>query len=511
MIPPVGENSPLPADAPKERDRASKSEPGGDRSLTFDRALAQNGADRDRTRRPQFSTDNDPPRPEGGKPSDESSDQISERARGMAAADTGPPLDSEVLRDRMGERASPPLMPRQDKVSRQGSEESESGDASNADTGDPGPPGALAGLQAEPLKAPSHRTSVTGDEGDRAPPAIAMPTISRGIRPAVDTPPNHRDPAASNPRGPAAWQGGRGDTVTVTGAQDAMRQSAETLTPTKPQTATDTFTGPKGSEQAAPGATGVLRPVFAPEIASRDQKASSSGKTPLPRLTSTPEAVSPQASAPASAPSGPATATAPRPLPSITAAGAQDGGFSARDALSSDMPLSIMDPGAGRDGLPGSATAPVAMASGSGAAASAAAAPLPASVSHQIVTALSQAGNGQVDLVLSPEELGRVRLSLSASDSGITVHVTAERAETLGLIRRHIDLLAQDFRAIGYDAVSFGFSDQPGAHGGGGANPGTPGTAAPHDPVIGDGSVSRTKRPEIALSTGAKAGLDLRL
>lgn len=511
MIPPVGENSPLPADAPKERDRASKSEPGDDRSLTFDHALAQNGADRDQTRRPQFPTDNAPPRPEGGKPSDGSSEQISERARSVAAADMAPPLDSDAPRDRMGERTSPPLVTRPDKVSRQGSEESESGDARLADTGDPGPPGALAGLQAEPLKASADTAPVTRGEGERAAPAIAVPPISPGSSPAVDTRPNHRDPAASNPRGPTAWQGGRGDTVTVTGAQDAMRQSAETLTPTKPQASTDTFTGPKGSEQAAPGATGVLRPVFAPEVASRDQKASSSENTRLPGRTSTPGAVSPQASAPASAPSGPATATAPRPLTAITAAGAQDGGFSARDALSSDMPLSIMDPGAGRDGLPGSATAPAAMASGSGAAASAAAAPLPASVSHQIVTALSQAGNGQVDLVLSPEELGRVRLSLSASDGGITVHVTAERAETLGLIRRHIDLLAQDFRAIGYDAVSFGFSDQPDAHGGGGANPGTPGTAAPHDPVIGDGSVTRPKRPEIALSAGAGAGLDLRL
>jgi flagellar hook-length control protein FliK len=134
-------------------------------------------------------------------------------------------------------------------------------------------------------------------------------------------------------------------------------------------------------------------------------------------------------------------------------------------------------------------------------------APLPASVSQQIVAALSQVGAGQVDVALSPEELGRVRLSLSVSDTGIAVHVAAERPETLALIRRHIDMLAQDFRAIGYDSVEFGFSDQPGA----GRDGGDARRALGNGALLGAVADAPAPRPQITLSAGLAGGLDLRL
>jgi flagellar hook-length control protein FliK len=64
---------------------------------------------------------------------------------------------------------------------------------------------------------------------------------------------------------------------------------------------------------------------------------------------------------------------------------------------------------------------------------------------------------GPVEVTLSPEELGKVRLALLAADGQITVQVVAERIETLDLLRRHIDVLASELRQQGYSEISFSF------------------------------------------------------
>lgn len=70
---------------------------------------------------------------------------------------------------------------------------------------------------------------------------------------------------------------------------------------------------------------------------------------------------------------------------------------------------------------------------------------------------------GAVEITLSPEELGRVRMTLSAGEGGMVVSVLAERAETLELMRRNIDQLARDLQAMGYAGLSFAFGrdDRP--------------------------------------------------
>lgn len=86
---------------------------------------------------------------------------------------------------------------------------------------------------------------------------------------------------------------------------------------------------------------------------------------------------------------------------------------------------------------------------------------LPRHVAQQIVEALQRGGGGKergIDLLLNPAELGRVRISLSPGDAGLTVHIVADRPETLDLMRRNIDMLAQDFQSIGYDATDFAFA-----------------------------------------------------
>lgn len=98
----------------------------------------------------------------------------------------------------------------------------------------------------------------------------------------------------------------------------------------------------------------------------------------------------------------------------------------------------------------------------------AAALPIPPHhVVMQIAAAMGRGAFGAdrvIDLVLNPEELGKVRLSLSQSDAGLSVSVLAERPETLDLLRRNIDLLAREFLDIGYQSAEFSFGhEQPGA------------------------------------------------
>ena len=83
-------------------------------------------------------------------------------------------------------------------------------------------------------------------------------------------------------------------------------------------------------------------------------------------------------------------------------------------------------------------------------------------IAVQIADAMRGGGGRPVDLTLNPAELGRVRLTLSAADGTMAVQITAERGETLDLMRRHADLLAQEFRNIGYGGTAFEFARQSG-------------------------------------------------
>ena len=83
---------------------------------------------------------------------------------------------------------------------------------------------------------------------------------------------------------------------------------------------------------------------------------------------------------------------------------------------------------------------------------------LPRHIAVQIAQAMRQGGAERpMELVLSPAELGRVRISMQAGDGTMTVHVMADRPETLDLMRRHIDLLAQEFHDIGFGMAEFAF------------------------------------------------------
>jgi hypothetical protein len=148
--------------------------------------------------------------------------------------------------------------------------------------------------------------------------------------------------------------------------------------------------------------------------------------------------------------------------------------------------------------------------------------PLPAgalpNLAAQIAASLQQLPDGTVEIALSPEELGGVRLKLQADAQDperMIVHLVFDRPETLDLFRRHGDQLAEAIRAAGYAETRLDFGQSgPGPDSGAGQgltdgrNKGSD-TPAPNEPdrrlgLMVPDQPFPVRRPE-------GAGLDLRL
>lgn len=127
---------------------------------------------------------------------------------------------------------------------------------------------------------------------------------------------------------------------------------------------------------------------------------------------------------------------------------------------------------------------------------------LPVHIARQLAEAMQGNSLRPVDIALNPEELGRLRLTMSVSDSGMVMHVTAERPDTLDLVRRHIAELSQEFRDIGYPDVSFSFAD---------GNARDEGRATPLGATEPDGEGTPDNPVEITLSAAPDTGVDIRL
>ncbi len=76
----------------------------------------------------------------------------------------------------------------------------------------------------------------------------------------------------------------------------------------------------------------------------------------------------------------------------------------------------------------------------------------------QIFESLPTQPGQSVEIVLRPEELGRIRMTLTPSDGGMVLTVVADRAETLDLMRRNIGDLGSELNRMGYESVDFSFS-----------------------------------------------------
>ncbi len=79
-------------------------------------------------------------------------------------------------------------------------------------------------------------------------------------------------------------------------------------------------------------------------------------------------------------------------------------------------------------------------------------------IGRQVLQQLSETplrNRDRIEVSLTPEELGRVRLSATQTDAGVILIVQAERPETLDLMRRHLPDLMQDLRSMGFGDVSY--------------------------------------------------------
>jgi flagellar hook-length control protein FliK len=81
-------------------------------------------------------------------------------------------------------------------------------------------------------------------------------------------------------------------------------------------------------------------------------------------------------------------------------------------------------------------------------------------IAPQLAVVLKSQADGTTEIRLDPKELGRVTINLVTTDGVIAMAVQAERPETADMMRRHIELLAQEFRDMGYDNLSFSFGSQ---------------------------------------------------
>lgn len=349
-----------------------------------------------------------------------------------------------------------------------------------------------AGARAEPALAPDslHQKAALPDPGMTRPPREGSPAV-----PAIAPAPILFDLPAGDPVGDAIGTlavaspkiGPEGPVIPVRGA-DVQKVLATRIAPpvipeqlvvsaTAPLDQIDRLSGPKPSPmRAAPAAEAPLQDL-------RPNRAGSGIAPALARRADGP------VTAPTRSSEGGRAAAAPLQLSDAPHA----------------PPASAFDPALSEDaralfanGHPGIAPAAPSLSS-------------PALVPHlaqQVVQSLTDPSrrdpNTPVDLALDPPELGRVRMSLTEVSGTITLTIHAERPETADLMRRHLDLLAQEFARGGLDAPSVRISQDD--SGGQPRPPPQPATI----PTIQEG-MADSPAPDRGTTRAAAGALDLRL
>ncbi|MDB6179225.1 flagellar hook-length control protein FliK [Paracoccus sp. Z330] len=85
-------------------------------------------------------------------------------------------------------------------------------------------------------------------------------------------------------------------------------------------------------------------------------------------------------------------------------------------------------------------------------------------VMRQITDAIVTTFEDQVEITLSPEELGRIRMTVMGNDRTPNIAIWVERPEVMNLIRRNAATLQEQFAEAGFDGATFEFHDEPPSH-----------------------------------------------
>jgi len=80
-----------------------------------------------------------------------------------------------------------------------------------------------------------------------------------------------------------------------------------------------------------------------------------------------------------------------------------------------------------------------------------------ADIAQQVLRALPGSPDAPVELVLSPAELGTIRMVMRLEGDSVTLMIRSERADTHDMLRRHSEVLAQELRNSGFSSVSCDF------------------------------------------------------
>lgn len=129
-------------------------------------------------------------------------------------------------------------------------------------------------------------------------------------------------------------------------------------------------------------------------------------------------------------------------------------------------------------------------------------------MAQQIASILAEPGRepgGMVELALDPPELGRLRMQMTEVAGVMTLTIHAERPETAELMRRHLDLLAQEFAQAGLNAPSVSISQEGADQGGQGARDDDQGGRSHQS--LADDTLHQTPPPQRT----AHGALDIRL
>ncbi len=130
--------------------------------------------------------------------------------------------------------------------------------------------------------------------------------------------------------------------------------------------------------------------------------------------------------------------------------------------------------------------------------------PSPAAQLHAV---LSQADGGGVEMVLAPEELGRLRIEMVPDGDSLRVTIAVERPDTLDMFRRNTDVLLAEIRQAGFLGTQLSFGDWNGPKGSDTAKNQIEDAGTAADPMPSSPIFSRPSRG----NTATGAGLDLRL
>ena len=123
-------------------------------------------------------------------------------------------------------------------------------------------------------------------------------------------------------------------------------------------------------------------------------------------------------------------------------------------------------------------------------------------IAQQLAVAVSNPTGQATEIALYPEELGRVRMTMTAVEGSIVLNLSAERPETQDLLRRHIELLSQAFEDLGYTSIDFTFGE-------GHQQADTPEGADEHTPLAAE--LEENPSADVGVVTYVTTGVDLRI